>query len=1641
MKSLGETLRAVQGLDSGLDSRYFENSWLATTEDLGVRWWRKTMEEVPGDPSGIENQDGLLKTSCPAVEGGDRVNLRQHIEGGDGDHVAMDGGSDQDFQAVNVRLSKNSGHGLECINESEVDGTGKIVGYSSDLPSVQDRKEIMDLGNSNRVLNSAVTDNIGDAVYQDAAGNVNRDGEKALLGLQYETEGNPDVDFLNLSSSAEGREAMEVLSNNVGGNCETEDIVPDVFSQSCFPVGENIMQDALTEGDAGRVGNDSSVGSENELVNGEKPLLGLPLETEGNLDVEFLNLSSSVEGRKGLEVLSNDMGGIHETQDIVPDVFSQPCFPVNENNIEDALTQGDAGNENSVGNEFSVGSQNELVNRKQSLVWQHETKGNLDVEFLNSNSNVEGRKGLEVLSNDVGDSHETEDIMPDVFSQPCFPIGENSIEDAFTQGDAGNGNGVGNGLSIRSQDELVNAGVETVDTKVNDGAQNGANEIHDDFGLLNGMNKNRGQEGSQSLSWQPPEEYVQHVSGKDNAGTNNGEQIVVVQEHRESISASQEETGIAGKQQESDAVGFIERDNLHDDRIGQHLVEQDGALRELAVELVEPKEPVQDGDFRPTVIDQGCCQNSYGTTVEQHRENNTCVTEVHTAEGHVVEALLYLPLVDEGLEGELRDQPSNVQYDPVVGNLIPYIEAEAESCLDAFAPSEEVEQTEQVQGEPQVGNTEKPSVEKVSINVGSAAVYSRIVDEKGTSNGVAFDQEKEVSFVRDITQPEGHEEASDLQEGQDKNIQDCSSTSPLPPQSTKKRQHRRSFSRGSTSEKLTLVNYVSERQFSVGDLVWGKVRSHPRWPGQIFDPTDASEIANKYFRNDSLLVAFFGDATFGWCEESQLVPFQSHFSENAKQTSARAFRNALMHALDELARRVELGLNCPCQSEEARHVLENKAIANSGIRQGAIVNNHTDISHAIYSFDPSKFLSTIRSFAESPHMERNLEITVACAQASAILAYKGLVSSGKIPVEALGIQTVSLGKQGFPKSVSTSEGTPEDRIRRVSNSGVKRVRYSSSYGNRKCSSEGNQPRRMKTRSIGDLIAGSDSAREDTDGDETLFELAGSKAKLLRRLLEIPQKRLKLDSCSTGPSLEDKNAGSWMVEKIKCYPAKSQEEEEGSLPRRTSPLKSKKHRQLESVASDVLNNDSKAMDSKELMYISPDASQDAKKTPKSFKVGGCMRKVASKLSPTPSGTKSMDGSVWQNPRESAANLAIKTDKSIFSSPSNKPCATKSVGETSSTGELLRELLVVAQNPLYWAKKMKMLSRLINYFLEFRNAVFEKSSMNSDISKAAARNFANQSHKLKSSQSSSKSPSTADSKDLDWTDQASYPRPTGHVVQAKLKRKAKIPAEDARKKKKPAVRLSNPPLSKKGSKQELKEEAGDRYAKQYSRRSMITESPVNSLAGSAADRTVNQKPATLFMRFPRGFALPSEIELKAKFARFGPLDISETKVFRRSGCAQVAFKRSSAAESAFNYVSENDIFGSTTVSFRLRYPSPETQVDTTQKNEHGKHGRNNSLSKDTVKDADGLQENVVQPSDSVALSAEKLSTSKPNTSGEPQLLLIQQNLEMLTSMLSRSNYASTSTTTKSDNVEPDSKADIMDEMMTLLQKVSALVSPQP
>ncbi|XP_059628254.1 uncharacterized protein LOC132271033 [Cornus florida] len=187
-----------------------------------------------------------------------------------------------------------------------------------------------------------------------------------------------------------------------------------------------------------------------------------------------------------------------------------------------------------------------------------------------------------------------------------------------------------------------------------------------------------------------------------------------------------------------------------------------------------------------------------------------------------------------------------------------------------------------------------------------------------------------------------------------------------------------------------LLPSENEGEYSVSDLVWGKVRSHPWWPGQIFDPADASEKAMKYYKKDCFLVSYFGDRTFAWNDASLLKPFWTHFSQIEKQSNSEAFQNAVSCALEEVSRRVELGLACSCIREDAYDKIESQIVENTGIRQESSRRYGVDKSMGVSSFEPDKLVEFVRALAQSPSGGADrLELVIVKAQLLAFSRLKG----------------------------------------------------------------------------------------------------------------------------------------------------------------------------------------------------------------------------------------------------------------------------------------------------------------------------------------------------------------------------------------------------------------------------------------------------------------------------------------------------------------------------------------------------------------------------------------------------------------------------------------------------------------------------
>ena len=66
------------------------------------------------------------------------------------------------------------------------------------------------------------------------------------------------------------------------------------------------------------------------------------------------------------------------------------------------------------------------------------------------------------------------------------------------------------------------------------------------------------------------------------------------------------------------------------------------------------------------------------------------------------------------------------------------------------------------------------------------------------------------------------------------------------------------------SEKIVEMNNVDtdlKCESSVGYFEWSKIKSHPWWPGQVYDPNGVSDKAVTAIQKGQFLVANFGDNT------------------------------------------------------------------------------------------------------------------------------------------------------------------------------------------------------------------------------------------------------------------------------------------------------------------------------------------------------------------------------------------------------------------------------------------------------------------------------------------------------------------------------------------------------------------------------------------------------------------------------------------------------------------------------------------------------------------------------------------------------------------------------------------------------------
>ncbi|XP_047969269.1 PWWP domain-containing protein 3 [Salvia hispanica] len=205
-----------------------------------------------------------------------------------------------------------------------------------------------------------------------------------------------------------------------------------------------------------------------------------------------------------------------------------------------------------------------------------------------------------------------------------------------------------------------------------------------------------------------------------------------------------------------------------------------------------------------------------------------------------------------------------------------------------------------------------------------------------------------------------------------------------------------------------------EHGFRVGDFVWGKIKSHPWWPGQVYDPKYASEFAMARKQEGRLLVAFFGDNSCSWCSPSQLIPFVDNFSEMSKGSSSKSFLNAVQSATDEVGRLLELDMRSKCISKEKKDSLAKPEVTNSGLNAGVVLPEVDVCRLPFPKYEPADVLDKVKQLANVVSVGNALDLAVLRSWLSVFYYYKGghMLSAYHEPFHIEGLEDKNQGRNG-----------------------------------------------------------------------------------------------------------------------------------------------------------------------------------------------------------------------------------------------------------------------------------------------------------------------------------------------------------------------------------------------------------------------------------------------------------------------------------------------------------------------------------------------------------------------------------------------------------------------------------------------------
>ncbi|KAK4427653.1 hypothetical protein Salat_1534300 [Sesamum alatum] len=697
--------------------------------------------------------------------------------------------------------------------------------------------------------------------------------------------------------------------------------------------------------------------------------------------------------------------------------------------------------------------------------------------------------------------------------------------------------------------------------------------------------------------------------------------------------------------------------------------------------------------------------------------------------------------------------------------------------------------------------------------------------------------------------------------------------------------------------------------YKIGDMVWGKVNSHPWWPGHIYNEALASPSVRTTKHEGHALVAFFGDSSYGWFNPAELIPFEENFEEKSKQTTSKPFLEAVEEAVDELSRRRSLGLACRCRNafNFSPSSVDGYFVVDVGDNEPGIYG-WSQINGARDSFRPREMLSFVQRLALNPMNDQHSTIDFIKNKATVLACRKALFERvDETYAQAFGTASVR-PKPSAPVTVDPSKAPLRGRLVVAEALGKGKISL--------------QPTKTK---------------DQVEKEKSLFKgrdesIQKSKKASSGQLVPSSHQLLAVDGLGSAKKVMYPSTRHHMYHASEYGTPDGQHQPksfQASMPIDTRPSEgSRKH-----VKGAMKKTTVKKRPAVELNAVNANVVGKNKKRKKTnTETGDKLGQFSVAVSNSAVERENVSGSPLHVPRIDNNGMDNHKKDLILGSLSSQSQSAVDFGKMELQ-MLVRDLHALALNPFH-GEGRSCPAVIIDVFSKFRSLVYQKSLLlsppvethasegNSNaLSDAALVGPADKTKKIVKPSVRLDDP-TKGGKKRGPPDHPGNVKKKKLGVQEEIKKTRKVNDTGNTNKKK--IDDSRLLVGEKRTVQRSNESQRGRVGEKGARivPPMLTEAvrvePCKRM--EQAVRVVN--PTMLVMKYPPDAALPSGSHLRAKFARFGPLDHTATRVFWKTNTCRLVFLHKDDAESALEYTHRsNNAFGRTHLKSYIR----EREVD--------------------------------------------------------------------------------------------------------------------